>query len=67
MNDAVIRRLAGAQPYQRGLDYFSHGHVESLENRGRSVHAVVRGNQNYTVTLTADDGAGLLVRLSRGQ
>ena len=56
MNDAVIRRLAGAQPYQRGLDYFSHGHVESLEKRGGSVHAVVRGNQDYTVTLTADDG-----------
>jgi tetratricopeptide (TPR) repeat protein len=56
MNDAVIRRLAGAQSYQRGLDYFSHGHVESLENSGGSVHAVVRGNQDYTVRLTADDG-----------
>jgi uncharacterized Zn finger protein len=56
MNDAVIRRLAGAQSYQRGLDYFSHGHVESLEDRRGSVHAVVRGNQDYTVTLTADAG-----------
>src|SRR4030095_10791328 len=56
INDAVIRRLAGAQSYQRGLDYFSHGHVESLENRGDCVHAIVRGNQDYTVTLTADDG-----------
>jgi uncharacterized Zn finger protein len=56
INDAVIRRLAGAQSYQRGLDYFSHGHVESLEDRGASVRAVVRGNQDYTVTLTADDG-----------
>ena len=56
LNDAVIRRLAGAQSYQRGLDYFSHGHVESIEDRLGSVHAVVRGNQDYTVTLTADDG-----------
>jgi uncharacterized Zn finger protein len=56
MNDAVIRRLAGAQSYQRGLDYFSHGHVESLEDDGNDVRAVVRGNQDYTVTLTADDG-----------
>src|SRR5713226_1023440 len=56
MNDAVIRRLAGAQSYQRGLDYFSHGHVESLEDRGDCVRALVRGNQDYTVTLTADDG-----------
>jgi hypothetical protein len=56
MNDAVIRRLAGAQSYQRGLDYFSHGHVESLEDRDGSVRAVVRGNQDYTVALAADDG-----------
>src|ERR1019366_2588829 len=56
MNDATIRRLAGAQSYQRGLDYFSHGHVESLEDRGGSVQAVVRGNQDYTVTLATDDG-----------
>jgi len=56
LNDAVIRRLAGALSYQRGLDYFSHGHVESIEDRGGSVHAVVRGNQDYTVTLAVDDG-----------
>ena len=56
INDAVIRRLAGAPSYQRGLDYFSHGHVESLEDRDASVRAVVRGNQDYTVTLAADDG-----------
>jgi uncharacterized Zn finger protein len=56
MTDAVIRRLAGAQSYQRGLDYFSHGHVESIEDRGGSIHAVVRGSQDYTVTLAADDG-----------
>jgi len=55
MDDAVIRRLAGGQSYQRGLDYFSHGHVESLEDDGDTVRAVVRGNQDYTVTLEADD------------
>jgi uncharacterized Zn finger protein len=52
----VIRRLAGEQSYQRGLDYFSHGHVETLENLDTSVRAVVRGNHDYTVTLLADDG-----------
>src|SRR5271163_1101617 len=56
MNDAVIRRLAGAQSYQRGVDYFSQGHVKSLDERGGSVHAVVRGNQDYIVTLVADEG-----------
>jgi uncharacterized Zn finger protein len=56
INDAVIRRLAGAQSYQRGLDYSSHGRVESLEDRAGSVRAVVCGNHDYTVTLAADDG-----------
>jgi uncharacterized Zn finger protein len=56
MTDAVIRRLAGGQSYQRGLDYFSHGHVESLEETDDGVCAVVHGNQDYTVTLTAHEG-----------
>src|SRR6266852_2128106 len=56
INDAVIRRLADAQSYRRGLDYYSHGHVESLEDRDEGVRAVVRGNQDYAVTLAADDG-----------
>ncbi len=56
MNDAVIRRLAGAQYYQRGLDYLSHGHVESLEDQGDCVRAVVRGERDYEVTLASDEG-----------
>ena len=56
INDAIIRRLAGAQSYRRGLDYYSHGHVESLTDRDEGVRAVVRGNQDYTVTLEADEG-----------
>jgi uncharacterized Zn finger protein len=56
ITDAVVRRLAGAQSYQRGLDYFSHGHVESLKEISGGVHALVRGNRDYTVTLAADEG-----------
>jgi uncharacterized Zn finger protein len=56
INDAVIRRLADVQSYQRGLDYYSYGHVESLEDWDESVRAVVRGNQDYTVMLAADEG-----------
>jgi hypothetical protein len=56
INDAVIRRLAGPQSYHRGLDYYSHGHVELLADRDEGVRAVVRGNQDYTVTLAADEG-----------
>jgi uncharacterized Zn finger protein len=56
LTDAVIRRVAGPESYQRGLDYFSHGHVESLEEDDAGVRATVRGNRDYTVMLTADDG-----------
>ncbi len=56
LNDAVLRRVAGAQAYQRGLDYFSHGHVKSLEEISDGVRALVRGNQDYTVSLTSDEG-----------
>ena len=56
LTDAVVRRLAGERSYQRGMDYFSRGYVESLEDRCGSVHAVVRGSQDYTVTLAAEDG-----------
>ena len=56
LTDAVIRRLAGAQSYQRGLDYFRQGHVASYEESGVSLRAVVRGAGNYVVTLTSDDG-----------
>jgi len=55
MNDAVIRRLAGGQSYQRGLDYFSQGQVESLRDDGDCLRAIVRGNQKYHVILAADD------------
>ena len=39
-DDTVLRRLAGAQSYQRGLDYFSHGHVESLEEADDCIRAL---------------------------
>ena len=56
VTDSVIRRLAGAQSYQRGLDYFSHGHVESLEETAEGIRALVRGTQDYAVTLKSNEG-----------
>ena len=56
MTDAVIRRLAGDRSYQRGLDYHLHGHVESLAEDADRVRAVVRGNDDYTVELSSDEG-----------
>jgi uncharacterized Zn finger protein len=56
LNDMVIRRLADERTYQRGSDYFSHGHVESLDDDSSTVRAIVRSTLDYTVTLTANDG-----------
>lgn len=56
ISDAVIRRLAGDRSYQRGFEYYLHGHVESIEERADCIRAVVRGNQDYTVELLSDDG-----------
>ena len=56
LNEAVIHRLADAQSYQQGREYFANGHVESLEDRGDGVRALVRGSVDYTVTLGTADG-----------
>jgi uncharacterized Zn finger protein len=56
LNDAVIRRLAGERSYRRGYDYYQHGHVESIEAEGTAIRALVRGDQDYAVTLSSDDG-----------
>ena len=56
LNEAVIHRLADAQSYQQGREYFANGHVESLEDRGDGVRALVRGTVDYTVTLGAAGG-----------
>ena len=56
LSEAVIKRLADENTFQRGADYFSHGHVESLEETAGQVRATVRGKQNYTVVLTGEDG-----------
>ena len=45
ITDAVIRRLADEQTYNRGLDYFTHGHVESLKELSDGAAAVVRTNR----------------------
>lgn len=56
ITDPLILRLAGPQSYERGLDYFSHGQVASLEEDGDCIRAVVRGAGDYAVTLAVDDG-----------
>jgi uncharacterized Zn finger protein len=48
--------LAGDRSYRKGYDYYQHGHVESVDAQANGIHAVVRGNQDYTVILSSDDG-----------
>jgi uncharacterized Zn finger protein len=55
-NEAAIKRLAEPQTWQRGFDYFSHGHVESVSATDAIVRATVRGTEQYQVTLSAEDG-----------
>jgi uncharacterized Zn finger protein len=38
--------MAGDDFYKRGLDYFTHGHVGSLDASETTVRANVRGNQD---------------------
>lgn len=56
ITDAVVLRLAGDRCYRRGYDYYQHGRVESLENDADGVHAVVRGNRDYAVNPSSDEG-----------
>ncbi|MEO8657804.1 MAG: DUF6880 family protein [Bryobacteraceae bacterium] len=56
LTDAVVRRLAEAGAYERGQDYFLHGHVISLKAGPTSIGATVRGDRVYEVTLQADEG-----------
>jgi hypothetical protein len=56
LTDAVLRQKAGAKAYQRGREYYMHGHVESVEKHGEGIRASVRGQFDYTVTLAVTNG-----------
>lgn len=56
LNEAVVKRLAGEGAYARGLDYYRNGRVDSIEESGEELRAVVIGNRDYTVVLSSDEG-----------
>jgi uncharacterized Zn finger protein len=56
LTDVVVRRLAKDGAYERGYDYYLHGHVTSLQAEPKSIKATVRGDRIYEVTLHSDDG-----------
>jgi uncharacterized Zn finger protein len=49
-----LLRLAGAQSFSRGEDYFESGLVHSFVEDGATIAATVRGTHSYRVKLTAD-------------
>lgn len=52
----TLRRMAGAQSFERGESYFLDGRVRNLaEDRGK-IAAEVRGTQVYRVALWAEEG-----------
>ncbi len=55
MNDAVVRRLAGGQPYEQGCNCFRDGRVESLDLDAGGLRAIVRDSYGYKVTLSAGE------------
>jgi uncharacterized Zn finger protein len=54
LNDAVLRRLAGAEVYRWGTEYKRR--VVSCEATGAELNCVVRGSRDYRVALRADEG-----------
>jgi uncharacterized Zn finger protein len=52
----TLRRMAGAQSFERGEGYFFDGRVRNLAEDCGKIAAEVRGTQAYRVTLWAEDG-----------
>lgn len=56
LNEAVLKRLAGDRTFQRGLDYYLDGRVESMDETEDGLRAMVAGSRDYQVTLASDEG-----------
>lgn len=51
----TLRQYAGGRSYERGEAYYDEGVVSSLVERNGKLTATVRGSENYSVKLWADD------------
>jgi uncharacterized Zn finger protein len=51
LDRSLLRALAGAQSYERGLDYLEAGCVERLRLEAEALLATVQGTQRYQVEL----------------
>lgn len=57
LNDAALNRYAGPRSFQRGADYYRHGHVESVHPVADGCRAAVRGQRTYRVIFSLIRGA----------
>jgi len=64
LKDAVLRRMAGEQSYNRGHEYFKHGDVVSVETAAEGIHAAARP-ADYTVSISSDDGVVIIPVIAR--
>ncbi|MFQ6084512.1 MAG: SWIM zinc finger domain-containing protein, partial [Candidatus Aminicenantia bacterium] len=46
-----IRMLSTESSFERGMEYFTQGHVKNIEQFGNKITAIVSGKQDYRVTI----------------
>lgn len=56
VSNAVLRRMAGDQNFNRGEDLFCHGHVLQFSEQRDGIVAQVRADRIYNPKLNIDDG-----------
>ena len=56
LTDADLRQWAGPRSYERGVEYYQLGLVESITESGTGVKAKVRGTRDYRVEFWVEHG-----------
>ncbi len=54
LSEFTIRRLAGAQNYRRGLEYFHEARVKSVTEKNGGITASVQGSERYRIQIKID-------------
>src|SRR5689334_7651717 len=57
LNSALLRQMAGARTYGRGVDYYEGGLVRSLTEHNGTVTAIVRGTHSYRIKLWVEQAS----------
>lgn len=57
LTERVLRRMAGARSFDRGVRYFDGKHIRSVAGQGNEIAGKVEGTHVYRVRLWADMGS----------